>query len=113
MSTSSRSTDIFDLLADVMVARQAPWREHAACSGMGAGDEQNMRDGKYEHLFFPKEALGGDEAKSICATCPVKAECEADHYAQPSASRHHGVWFGTSALDRELARKGEISLTAA
>ena len=108
MSTSSRSTDIFDLLADVMVARQAPWREHAACSGLAAGDAQNLReDGVYTHLFFPKEALGGEDAKAICVGCPVKRECEADHYAQPSASRHHGVWFGTSALDRELERKGE------
>mgnify|MGYP002145328348 CR=1 FL=1 len=32
--SNSRSTDIFDLLADVMRARQEEWRDQAACKGM-------------------------------------------------------------------------------
>lgn len=70
------------------------WHEHAACAGMG------------EELFFPL-AEGGplgaervEQAKQVCAGCPVRATCLADTMSRESPTARYGVFGGLSASDR-------------
>lgn len=69
------------------------WQRHAACKGPNA------------ELFFPpaaserkEERLDRErEAKAICATCPVSAECL--RYAL-RIREAHGIWGGTTEVER-------------
>ncbi|MEC3995065.1 WhiB family transcriptional regulator [Actinacidiphila sp. DG2A-62] len=63
------------------------WRLQAACA-----DED-------PELFFPEHSGGQQarDAKAVCATCPVEAECRA--WAM-QVGVEYGVWGGTSAADR-------------
>ncbi|MHC1558198.1 WhiB family transcriptional regulator [Actinomycetospora sp. C-140] len=70
------------------------WHEHAACAGMD------------EALFFPV-ADGGplgveriEQAKQVCAGCPVRTTCLADTMARESPTARYGVFGGLSAGDR-------------
>jgi hypothetical protein len=85
-----RASDIFDLIADVVIARQSEWRDRAACKGHGA------------ETFFPKQSnpMGYVAAKSICDTCRVQKECREDWSLMPAAMQRHGVWYGTTDRDR-------------
>lgn len=74
-------------LTDVMERHK--WRAHAACRGIDPA------------TFFPTsaDAAGLKYALSICAACPVKAEClEANLWEQD------GIWGGTSAKERTRIR---------
>jgi WhiB family redox-sensing transcriptional regulator len=58
-------------------------------------------------LFFPVSELGAareqiDEAKRICAHCPVRADClgHALRSGEPS-----GIWGGTTEHERRLLRR--------
>jgi hypothetical protein len=86
-----RASDIFDLIADVVIARQSEWRDHAACKGYGA------------ETFFPKQSnpLGYLTAKAICDTCKVHKECRKDWSSMPAAMQRHGVWWETTDRDRK------------
>lgn len=84
-------TDVFDMLADAVRARDASWRNRAACRG-GNTD-----------MFFPpanSTAAAFAAAKAICSTCPVTEECRKEWESMPSAMRRYGVWFGTTDRDR-------------
>ncbi|GLZ45775.1 hypothetical protein Acsp06_19600 [Actinomycetospora sp. NBRC 106375] len=70
------------------------WHEHAACAGME------------EALFFPV-ADGGplgveriEQAKQVCAGCPVRNTCLADTMARESPTARYCVFGGLSAGDR-------------
>jgi WhiB family redox-sensing transcriptional regulator len=64
------------------------WADRAACKGL-------------TELFFPEHGEPADEARKVCQTCPVQAEClEAGMWEQ------HGVWGGTNYRDRLKIRKG-------
>jgi WhiB family transcriptional regulator, redox-sensing transcriptional regulator len=52
-------------------------------------------------LWFPAPGERAEAAKSICAQCPVKAECLA--YAMPR-SELEGIWGGTSQRQRARMR---------
>lgn len=79
-------------------ALSVEWMQHKACSW-------ETRD-----LFFaedePKRVVARfaeTEAKAICRTCPVQAECltyaiEGDMY---------GIWGGTTRKERDDARKAQ------
>ncbi len=58
---------------------QEPWREKAACLGMGFEE------------FFPERGDSTKLAKSICAKCPVGKQCES--FADRSDS-NYGMWNG-------------------
>lgn len=92
--TDRNGADLFDLIADIVIAREATWREKAACRG-----------GNVE-LFFPKQTIptGCQDAKRLCAQCPVIAECRAEWERMPSALQRHGVWFGTTDKERREMR---------
>lgn len=73
-----------------------PWvYEHPACAEVG-GD-----------FWFPEKADGSMNtvemvmAKSICRTCPHKAEC-AEWGIRNEA---HGIWGGLTPRDREAVRR--------
>lgn len=72
----------------------ANWREDAAC--LHADPE----------LFFPIASMGPaldqiEEAKRICAACPVRRPCLAWALEQGIVS---GIWGGTSEAERRAMR---------
>ena len=82
------------------------WHPRARCA-----------DGNGQHLFFaPDGELKGPrvrrerEAKRICGHCTVIVECR--RYAL-SADELHGVWGGTSELDRKLLVRQRTNPTGA
>lgn len=69
------------------------WVDYAACAEVD-GD-----------VFFPdtnETAHGYREAKAICASCPVAAQCL--QYAIDNNVRH-GTWGGTSPAERGRLRR--------
>lgn len=87
--------DVFDMIADVMIARRATWRDKAACKGMST------------ETFFPPSNIPSEfaRAKAICETCAVINDCRSEWESMPAPMKHHGVWFGTSDSDRRGRRK--------
>ncbi|MEM9652492.1 MAG: WhiB family transcriptional regulator [Actinomycetota bacterium] len=75
-----------------------PWRELGACRGVDTT------------LFFPGQGESVAEAKAICASCIVRAEC-AD-YALATGQRF-GIWGGTTERDRRRLRAQLRQLDAA
>jgi WhiB family transcriptional regulator, redox-sensing transcriptional regulator len=74
------------------------WRAAAACAGANP------------ETFLPDRGASHDEALRYCRRCPVRCEClEAAFDLGPH--RAVGVWGGTSARERVLARRR--GLTAA
>ena len=74
------------------------WRDQAACTYVDPD------------LWFPEKGESSDEAKRICRTCPVQADCLADalaHYEQ------YGIWGGHSARKlRKLRDTAERQVAA-
>lgn len=68
------------------------WQERAACSGL-AGER-----GSYD-IFFEQEYEA--EAKRICGTCTVRAECL--HYAMSHPQVWDGVLGGMTPAERTRA----------
>lgn len=48
-------------------------------------------------FFFPSDGVGVEQARRVCATCPVKVECL--EYALRYRIEH-GVWGGASERER-------------
>ena len=76
-----------------------PWRQFAACR---SADPE---------LFFPVPAPGpgpglrqGEEAKAICAGCPVRGQCLA--FATVTR-QEHGVWGGLTEEERRTPGSGQ------
>lgn len=66
------------------------WREDALCRQVGPW------------LFFPGQGESPQEAKNVCASCPVRAECL--EYALVTR-QIFGVWGGTSEWERRKIRR--------
>jgi WhiB family redox-sensing transcriptional regulator len=69
----------------IPIAEDLDWRLRARCRGVDP------------IVFHPAEADPGDEAKVICALCPVKDAC-LDHAL--AAREKDGVWGGMTAIER-------------
>ena len=75
-------------LANVAAAREAPWRQHAACRGLTA-------------TMYPEAVRGATseetyaEAQARCERCPVVEPCLA-----AGAHERHGCWGGTTPRQR-------------
>ena len=69
----------------------ANWMAHAACQYVDA------------ELFFPLKGGSTKEAKRVCRSCEVRAECLAWALAQPGDVG--GIWAGTSVKERRLMRR--------
>ncbi len=70
------------------------WHDEAACKG------------EPDAVMYPAE---GDRdairiALSLCADCPVKAECYGEWASMPHALRGHGIWFATTPAQRARNR---------
>jgi WhiB family transcriptional regulator, redox-sensing transcriptional regulator len=63
----------------------ATWRKRAACRGIDP------------EMFFPVTDEDAEEAKAICATCPVREACL--EYALAHRERE-GVWGGATERER-------------
>jgi WhiB family transcriptional regulator, redox-sensing transcriptional regulator len=63
----------------------ATWRKRAACRGIDP------------EMFFPVTDEEAEEAKAICATCPVREACL--EYALAHRERE-GVWGGATERER-------------
>ncbi len=50
-------------------------------------------------MFFPERGESASEARSVCARCPVQAEC-----FEFAAGEVVGVWAGTTGQDRRRLR---------
>lgn len=69
-----------------------PWRERAACLGIGT------------EYFFPDAYTACQVLPSIaqmCEECPVHAEC----YEHAITSERFGYWAGTSERQRNIIRR--------
>jgi WhiB family transcriptional regulator, redox-sensing transcriptional regulator len=78
------------------------WRHRAAC-----------RDHDPE-LFFPVSDMGPgarqtEQAKAVCARCPVRAECL--EYALDNAL-DHGIYGGTTESERRTLRRRAVRKAA-
>ena len=78
------------------------WRHRAAC-----------RDRDPE-LFFPVSDMGPgarqtEQAKAVCARCPVRAECL--EYALDNAL-DHGIYGGTTESERRTLRRRAVRKAA-
>jgi hypothetical protein len=72
-----------DHLAEVLKKRRPRWMQHAACADAD------------QTLFFPEVGQAGDDAKAICAECPVRAEC-----LSWGLTEDFGIWGGLSLRQR-------------
>jgi len=61
------------------------WRQHGACRGIDP------------NIFYPASDDDSDEAKGICAACPVRQACL--EYALANRERD-GVWGGATERER-------------
>lgn len=70
------------------------WRDDAACNGIDP------------EMFYPRHGAEGKldaiQARAICRSCPVTAECL--EWALSVGDRH-AVLGGTTAQERELMRR--------
>jgi len=63
----------------------ASWRQRAACRGVDPD------------IFYPVSDDDAEEAKAICASCPVRQSCL--EYSL-SAREREGVWGGLTERER-------------
>ncbi len=63
----------------------ATWRKRAACRGIDP------------EMFFPVTDEDAEEAKAICATCPVREACLEHALAH---REREGVWGGATERER-------------
>jgi WhiB family redox-sensing transcriptional regulator len=63
----------------------ATWRQRAACQGIDPS------------IFYPASDDDAEEARSICATCPVRQPCLEHSLA---AREREGVWGGLTERER-------------
>jgi WhiB family redox-sensing transcriptional regulator len=77
-----------------LINREA-WVEQAVCAQTGAGD-----------TWYPERGNSARNAKRICWSCPVRAQCLA--YAL-NRNEPFGVWGGYSDRERRQMRRDVIA----
>ena len=95
-----------DPLVDVPV-KIANWRSLAACRGT---DPQVFFIGPKRDSSVHADY---DEARAICATCPVAARCPATQMWAVPGDTDVGCWAGTSPNQRKAIRRHVTALTGA
>ncbi len=80
----------WDLAAGLVGER--PWLGQAACKGAP------------QHIFYPTRGDTGayKQARTVCARCPVRAECLDDALERGEL---HGMWGGKSERERKKMRR--------
>ena len=71
--------------SEVTLRMNLSWRQHAACRGIDP------------NIFYPASDEDAEEAKGICAACPVRQACL--EYALANRERD-GVWGGATERER-------------
>jgi WhiB family transcriptional regulator, redox-sensing transcriptional regulator len=71
------------------------WRLHAACAGVDP------------ETFLPTRGASFEEALSYCRRCPVRCACL--QAAFDLGQKAVGVWGGTSARERRVAKRRGLS----
>lgn len=95
MSNSPYTAHIIDPAADTV-----SWHQRGACV-----DHPN------EEIFHPTNEQKNDlAAKSVCARCPVSAQCLKAALAMPQNVT--GIWGGTTTKERRAMRAGLTSAPA-
>lgn len=74
----------------ILLARPE-WHARAACRGVGPA------------AFFPERGVVADEARALCAGCPVTADCL--DFAMREGSALGGIWAATSQRERATMRR--------
>lgn len=80
------SDDPFAMLADAIAARDAEWRQRAACRGLPTA------------WFYPEQGesySNARQAKEVCRQCAVRDECWA-----AGRTEAFGIWAGVSIKNR-------------
>jgi len=95
--------------------RCAPCRAANAAFGRGERCQPGPKDppgdwadngnciGLPSDWFFPNGRQAITEAKAVCASCAVRAECLT--YAMATPVEMHGIWGGTDARERRRMRR--------
>lgn len=102
------SNAIFDTIADIIADREAPWRALAACLDaptevfFPVGDSGNLGKGGWN------ESPRLDEARALCARCPVKDDCH-DYWL----SGNEGGWWAGEWRPGHWTAKGRAQAEAA
>lgn len=93
-STIDYRGDPADLLVAIEDLRELltrpSWHAQAACHGQGTA------------RFFPELGATAEEARPVCAGCPVRQPCLEAGLADPRAQ---GVWGGTTFTERRRLRR--------
>jgi WhiB family redox-sensing transcriptional regulator len=74
--------------------KKGTWTDSAACRGTDT------------EIFYPVNAEEEAEALSICATCPVRAQCL--DYAIHNREAY-GIWGGTTPEQRRRIRREQAA----
>lgn len=82
------------LIAEILSITDREWMVDAAC-----------QDSTYD-VFFPTSSDAYDQARAICATCPVKSECFDYVTANP---QDFGMWAGLTPPERRRIRRRSIA----
>ena len=72
------------------MAPRLDWKERAACRDLDTS------------LFFPESESDADEAKKVCATCPVREACL--EFALVTR-QNDGIWGGLTETERRRIRR--------
>src|SRR5688572_3882173 len=78
--------DLLGFTLEDLLYRPA-WHRHAACRGQLAA-------------FYLERGDDPTTAKATCANCPVSDPCR-----EASIGEKHGIWAGTSPMQRRVARR--------
>jgi hypothetical protein len=85
-------------IANLSTGNDTPhWQPKGACAAVDP------------RIFFPEVGKPGNEARLICAGCPVRAACLAWAIAHP-AMTETGIYGGTSDRERRRIRTGKAPL---
>ena len=68
-----------------MSTTEITWRQRGACNGLDPA------------VFYPDSEENAEEAKGICASCPVRLSC-LEHAL--TMRERDGVWGGTTEKER-------------
>jgi WhiB family redox-sensing transcriptional regulator len=78
-----------------MIFDPQPWMVDAACAHL------DLTPRELDRLFFPARGETADQARAICAGCPVRKSCL--DYAV-TTRQAFGIWGGTSEMERRAIR---------
>jgi WhiB family redox-sensing transcriptional regulator len=82
--------EFMQLVRGVPVGEGRRWQERANCLGVDPD------------LFFPERGASTREAKAVCRSCEVRAECL--EYALDHGEKF-GIWGGLSERERRRVRR--------